>query len=374
MHIVSEKSKSKSGRIRTLDSFRAIAIIAVILFHTFYYVNVSHGLLRIDVGNKLSSVFSYGYLGVEFFFIISGFVIFMTIRKSPSIIDFFFRRFARIYPAYIVSVVVIWTGVQLLGYEPYQTTLFDLFVSPIVWSPALRAAYVSNVYWSLVVELRFYVLIGLVYYTFGARWFGSAWLVLSLFATSSLWWSSFVATHVLSATLLPFFTMGILFNKVYSGEFDGAVDWLLVVVSLISFALTTKDIVVFSIIHVMLGVFLLFVHGKLEFLVVQPLQFLGRISYSLYLLHFELTLTIIGMLHVLGCSMFLAVNLAFLLLLIAASLLSYHIEEPARAALNRRYRIWRAGATTGRMPDREPGNFRSAVTQPEQDMRASRID
>lgn len=87
------------ARIQVLDSFGAFAILSVILFHILYLGERTTQRVLIDVGEPLSTAFSYGYLGVEFFFIISGFVIFMTVQSAATALDFGWRRFARICSA-----------------------------------------------------------------------------------------------------------------------------------------------------------------------------------------------------------------------------------------------------------------------------------
>ncbi len=77
-----------------IDGLRAIAVVLVILFH----IN--------------SQIFSFGYLGVDIFFVISGFVISQSLYKDYfknqkiSIINFYTRRFKRLYPALMTVIFV----------------------------------------------------------------------------------------------------------------------------------------------------------------------------------------------------------------------------------------------------------------------------
>ncbi|HXP49743.1 MAG TPA: acyltransferase family protein, partial [Bacteroidia bacterium] len=83
----------KENRIDILDSFRFIAVVSVMLFHYYarwtppgYYANYY------PYGNAGASYFQYGLLGVNFFFIISGFVILYTLEKSASYSGFLLKR------------------------------------------------------------------------------------------------------------------------------------------------------------------------------------------------------------------------------------------------------------------------------------------
>jgi len=63
-------------RIDTLDSLRVIAIGMVMLFHYLYLYNGKF----YEIAYLQKELFKYGYLGVELFFIISGFVITLTLK------------------------------------------------------------------------------------------------------------------------------------------------------------------------------------------------------------------------------------------------------------------------------------------------------
>ncbi|ELJ8480328.1 acyltransferase, partial [Vibrio cholerae] len=74
-----------------LDLLRVLACLMVVFYHYFYY-----GPLVGQVAGKLmdSNIFAYGYLGVDIFFVISGFVISSSLKKN-NIYSFFKARFKR---------------------------------------------------------------------------------------------------------------------------------------------------------------------------------------------------------------------------------------------------------------------------------------
>ena len=71
-------------RIKILDGFRALAIISVMLFHYFS----RYTTIGLYPYKDRYDFFSLGALGVQFFFIISGFVIYFTLKKTISILEF----------------------------------------------------------------------------------------------------------------------------------------------------------------------------------------------------------------------------------------------------------------------------------------------
>ena len=80
-------------RIYELDAFRGIAAMAVVLYHYSTRYNEIF-----DVTSFLN--FSFGWMGVPLFFILSGFVITLSVNRCKSPFEFLYRRFIRLYPTY----------------------------------------------------------------------------------------------------------------------------------------------------------------------------------------------------------------------------------------------------------------------------------
>ena len=147
-------------RLRELDLLRFIAAVAVMLFHYTARLNAAWGpdVEPTTVFPQLSQFTRYGFLGVELFFVISGFVILMT-AFGRKVGEFAIARFTRLFPAYIFAVIfttIIVTAFSRLGndVEPLQVlTNMTLLQEP------LGIASVDGVYWSLLIELKFYFLV-----------------------------------------------------------------------------------------------------------------------------------------------------------------------------------------------------------------------
>lgn len=331
------ESKTLQNRIQVIDAFRALAILSVMAFHLLYYVNNSPGEFRVDTPVALSAFARYGYLGVEFFFIISGFVIFMTLRRSGSLVEFFWRRFARIWPAYLASAVIVWVGIRFLDYQPYARSIYDLLVSPFVWTLPFQGAHISGVYWSLVVELKFYFFVGAAYFSLGPKWFPLGWLVLSAVSMGAIWFFPLLAEHLFVSGMWPFFTVGIVFYIIHKKEMSLAYG-LLATFTVLEFAIMwSADSVVLAIVGGMIAFFSLFVLGLLDWLCVRPLLFVGKISYSLYLLHFELCIALAWALVRSGVPVWPALAFATGCIFVLAVLFEHFVERPGRAWLNTQF-------------------------------------
>ena len=189
---------------RDVDGLRAVAVLSVLLFHA--------GLPG----------FPGGFVGVDVFFVISGFVITGGLIDAVdaghfSIASFYIRRFRRILPA-LVAVLLATSVAVILLLSPQAS---EDFASSLL----ATAAFASNIYfwrksgyfdalsggrpllhtWSLAVEEQFYIVIPLALWL-GVRLFGRrVWWVFALGACLSLALSAFLIERAPSADfyLLP---------------------------------------------------------------------------------------------------------------------------------------------------------------------------
>ncbi|MDM7854044.1 acyltransferase family protein [Cellulomonas alba] len=146
------------ARLAALDGLRFAAAAAVVLYHFTARRTTSWGTHQAELG-ALGKWATYGSLGPELFFVISGFVILMTAwgRSTAKVVA---SRVARIYPAYWVAVLA--TGALLLLVYPAgkAVTPGEVLVNLTMVQQAAGYDHVDGVYWTLWTELRFYVLIG----------------------------------------------------------------------------------------------------------------------------------------------------------------------------------------------------------------------
>jgi peptidoglycan/LPS O-acetylase OafA/YrhL len=186
-----------SDRIRYLDSLRGVAILWVMLFHIYVVWPEPYGA-RFTVVPWLS----YGWLGVELFFMISGYVILMTLEKCASLREFLFRRWLRLFPAMLVCSLFIYLTAPAIALRPAgQPVAKDLLpglmlIDPdwLQWVLGGRQGLLEAAFWTLFVEVKFYVIAGVAYYIGGVR--------LAIIAVTAL----FGLAHLV--TFLPFHVRG----------------------------------------------------------------------------------------------------------------------------------------------------------------------
>ncbi|MFI0422711.1 acyltransferase family protein [Spongiactinospora sp. 9N601] len=152
-----------TGRIAELDLLRFLAALAVVAFHYLVAFASIWGERPSSLFPGTASVAGLGILGVELFFIISGFVILMTVW-GRGIGGFARSRLVRLFPAYWVSVLAV-AGVygytKATALDP-RLSAGEYAVNLTMLQRAFGVTDANGVYWSLWVELRFYLLIGVL--------------------------------------------------------------------------------------------------------------------------------------------------------------------------------------------------------------------
>ncbi|MFP5042391.1 acyltransferase family protein [Parasediminibacterium sp. JCM 36343] len=153
--------QKSSSRNYFLDISRGIAASTVAFFH-FGQMRNQHDFY----GNLIN----YGWLGVPVFFIISGYSISSSIDNTTSIKQFWLKRLFRIYPAYWLSVALVFLIVILQKILTGHNTIVILPIKPIdlvntfvsFYAPISHTPMINWVYWTLVYELFFYLVFSIV--------------------------------------------------------------------------------------------------------------------------------------------------------------------------------------------------------------------
>lgn len=149
-------------RFKLLDGLRFIAALAVVAYHFLGYEHLKWGRTNIESFPMLSPFAAYGALGVQLFFIISGFVILMS-SWGRTIPQFIASRIARLFPAYWCAVIVTTIlFVVITSGTIKKVTLNQFLANLTMFQSAVGAKNIDGVYWTLWIELLFYIVIGFV--------------------------------------------------------------------------------------------------------------------------------------------------------------------------------------------------------------------
>jgi peptidoglycan/LPS O-acetylase OafA/YrhL len=329
---------------------RGIAALSVVLFH------FTMGRPEAKLG------FNICCMGVDMFFVISGFVIFMTVEKSKNWKNFVWNRFARLYPAYWICVtftaacIIFKTHFYIEGNSTIANNLpVKYLVNMTMFQYYLHVPDLDGPYWTLIIELLFYSMMVLLMLIKKINHLESIGFILLLFSASySL---NVVASNYYFHGILQLFPLISYFPLFYAGiilykmKFKEVSIWRLTVfgLTIIVQFLTYKncyrnayyvDFTQYSIaIGVIYFLFLLFLFGKLGFIINPVTKWLGEISYSLYLIHQYVSTSIL----IPGAMMFLHFNfweasaLALPTVLLLATFVNRFIEKPAMNYLRKKY-------------------------------------
>jgi peptidoglycan/LPS O-acetylase OafA/YrhL len=331
-------------RLKTLDAFRGIAIIAVLLFHYTYRWGPLWPDHRDFYGFAVNhDWFAQGRRGVELFFLVSGFVIFMTLERCADWRDFALRRVARLYPAYLFCMTATFLLVNHFGLEDFHRTTKEYLVGLTMMSDQFGVDWIDGVYWSLLVEIIFYAWIAIIYFNF-RRHFLVAWIVFCM-ATPLIALADWrIGSHFFAAPYLCFFTAGMAFYGVHAQrplKFNAAL-FATAFVLYVGFW-TKNSLSAHLVVAASVGLFVLFVSGRLNWLGGGVLGFVGLISYPLYLLHQYIGVSLIAAFN---ATPFLngwpAVAMAAAIAIALAAAVHYAVELPSQKLVRRNFKRWLA--------------------------------
>ncbi len=320
---------SSAPRVVELDALRGLAALAVVGFHYTTQYEQFYGHRP-----PLPVSFGFGNYGVQLFFLISGFVIFMTLERTRSALDFVVSRFSRLFPAYWAAILLSAAVVYTIGMPSQQLPWQDVALDFTMIQDILGGRHLDGSYWTLEVELFFYVQM-LFWFWIGMlgriRWIILGWLALAVaygLASKFDRHFSYWARELLILRHIPFFALGILFYRIRAHPAGWRVDAALIVLALAAIAVAYPP--VYAVVGLACSaIFTAFVRGGLAWLRTAPFAFFGTISYSLYLLHQAIGFSLIWQFERMGTGSALAAVLAVLVVIVLAVLLTFLVERPA---------------------------------------------
>lgn len=337
-------------RLKELDALRGLAAVAVALSHfllhfqgIYGFRNAPEWVLR---SNDAQVLFS-GLLPVAFFFMISGFVIYMTVKRCEGWLDFAASRITRLYPAYWAAVILI-ILVRLFdpaGLEIEAPTIAQSFWNLSMFQELVGVGHLNPVYWSLTYELRFYIFIALIVFSPLRKYFDQimiAWLIIAvcgfIFEMPNNGLLGLLATFF-NAEYAHFFLAGIAFYKYWSDEKSRTVLMMIAGTSVIVFLQWPiwPALIAFS----FWGVFALGLMGRLRFLTAKPLVWLGSISYALYLVHLPIGYSIEYFLNQYELPALVIASIALAGSVIGAAAITHLLEKPMMTWQRQKYRSWK---------------------------------
>jgi peptidoglycan/LPS O-acetylase OafA/YrhL len=333
-------------RFTELDALRGVAVLTVALFHyslayDYHYHIKESGKFYLEYGN----------FAVYLFFVISGFVIFMTLDKTKKGADFIVSRFSRLYPAYWAAIFMTVIFLKLLPVPTLGNyTVKEIAVNLTMIEQVFKVRFIDQVYWTLKVELTFYILMFVLFLTKYLKKINLIcfiWLGLSLISSLVNFPLKRIADAVFILEYAPFFIAGIGFYNLIKNR-SNYISHLIIALSFLvniswlyqgfdpeyNYSPTIAIIIAFCI----YGIFYLFVYDHLSVLKNKALVFFGGISYSLYLIHNVIGYSIIYRLRMYINSEWFYIPVTLLITTSMAILLNMLVEKPAMKYIRDKYK------------------------------------
>lgn len=304
----------------------------------------------------------YGYLGVDFFFVISGFVISYTLENTDGPAAFFKNRFIRLFPPLLLCTLITFivagfldnTNIFPAAHRPANFLPSLTLTNPAIWTLISQRAFswINGSYWSLWVEVQFYAIAAALYFSGKGKFIRNlVWTAIVISAIKyippvfmNVSWGKGSHPGLMSfltnlkevyllfniVYFLPWFVLGSFFHYLFKG-YRPMTNKVLDVSVLIMLAFLYAERYKYTgwVMHVLVLVFfglLIYKPKWLGFLNFRLFRRIGVISYTLYLIHEDigvLLMTKIG--PYIGWSPLLP--LAIMVLTIGFAELSYRFYE-----------------------------------------------
>ncbi len=306
-------------------------------------------------GHASAPAFSlpWGHYGVNLFFMISGFVIFMTLERIKTPADFLVSRFSRLYPAYWFSVALTFSLVSWMGLPGKTVRGTDALLNVLMFHGLFNIPNVDGVYWTLQVELLFYAW-SLLAFRLGLL----AHVHRVLLAALSLHLAYYVAatgfqvefswtlSQLLILPYISWFTCGIMVYRLSSGRTMWRRELAMVMIAIVTL-MVTESFGLGALAVVCTAALFLAARNRLVVFNATVLTWLGQISYTLYLVHENIGWALLLRLKQHGVNTNLSIALALASALVVAWMITLYVEKPAMTWIRKLYRQRRAGGVEG---------------------------
>lgn len=339
----------KKTRFEELDVLRGVAAIMVVLFH------FTMGRNQADLGFKL------GTTGVDLFFIISGFVILLSLEYVEKSGQFIINRISRLYPTYWASVTITFSLLIVSGLYRMNFTnvsIVQYLGNMTMFQFYLKIPNLDGPYWTMIIEMLFYIIMVILFQFKLLKYLNSIGVALTIiivlithFQIDNIWVNNlFYGVPVLQ--FWPLFFAGILFYKLIKKNINQTKCYGMIMLCLISQIMLFDysgnsssfiDLWEYAfMLFFYFSLFTLFVNGRLKFIINKPSLFLGKISFALYLTHQMISLGIIipFLTKKLNFNFWLSSAIALFCSIVLATFITYFIEVPySRKMRNKLYSI-----------------------------------
>jgi peptidoglycan/LPS O-acetylase OafA/YrhL len=360
-------------RIVRLDGLRFLAALAVVMFHYAFRGEAVGVMPPLGLPDWFVSMSKYGYLGVNLFFMISGFVIAWSAHGRPAP-DFAAARLARLYPAHFAALTISFAVTLYAGSPHFSANWLQYAANLTMLAPFFGQPFMDGAYWSIALELFFYgwVFLFLVFGIFEKHCtrIVLVWLTIALF-NEHLFHIKPIRVIFLTE-FAGFFAAGILMYRWRAGLADLATLPLmalslgvsmrtslnLLAVIEVDYRTDYSDLLVTGLVIALYALVYAATSARSSRLSPRMLLVLGAVTYPLYLLHQHIGYIVFSALDG-AVTGFAALALVISGMIILALLVWLFVEKPCIPAMRRALMMLSAGIAN-RLADLRPDRAHSA--------------
>jgi peptidoglycan/LPS O-acetylase OafA/YrhL len=288
-------------RFLNVDGLRLLCALAVLLFHYCFKGSLDGLYKPLLAWPAVTDAFKYGHIGVHIFFCISGFVIAYS-AAGRSAMQFAAARFSRIYPTFLLCLVLLFAARWQWGGQVFPASLPQLAANFTFVPQLFGQSFLSGVYWSIVVELSFYawVFVLILVGVFDRHRIVIVALWLAISTVNELALGSSALRLAFITEFAPYFAFGVLLQLAQAErrltlETGGLLAWAVALAILVlmretadiraAHAIALSDEVSAGVLLAGLFVLVWCVETRWHLVAPRVLLWAGGVSYPLYLLH-----------------------------------------------------------------------------------------
>jgi peptidoglycan/LPS O-acetylase OafA/YrhL len=337
------------NRVIRLDGLRFLAAISVVMFHYAFRGEAAGVMPSLGLPDWFAGLSKYGYLGVNLFFMISGFVIAWSAHERPAL-EFAAARLARLYPAHLAALTLTFAVTLYAGSPHFSANWAQYAANLTMLAPSLGHPFMDGAYWSIVLELFFYawvfLFLALGLFEKHCTRIVLSWLALALF--NEHFFHNKLVQVIFLTEFAGYFAAGILMYRWRTGLADIATLPLLALSLGLSIRTSLNllpvigadyqtefsSLLVGVLVAALYGVLYLATSSRPSSLCPRIVLPLGAISYPLYLLHQHIGYIAFAKLQG-SLSGFAALSLVTLGVFALALLVWLYVEKPCVSAMRR---------------------------------------
>ncbi len=327
-----------------LNVIRAISAMLIVLVHYTTMYNQSIYTPE-NLKTNYPITFPWASMAVITFFLLSGFLTRVDSDEKPLV--YLGKRCVRLFPTFLVAVIIT-SLVTFFFYKPAFVGLKAILINLTMVPSLFGVRAVDGVYWTLVYEIKFYIIIGILLAIKKLKINNVLILIWAIVSLLSGIFQDYLNNTLLGSAINVFlfpdysttFLLGLAINEVGKNK-KSIIGYTTIVVSVINhyFGLGTKQ-TIWVIVVALIVVYVTIINPKTflnkENAFTKICSFFASISYALYLVHQNIGYAIIRGLVSIGLTNELFILIPIVVSVLLAFLIFKFVETPINTLLKRR--------------------------------------